>query len=152
MNNYITKLITLTILFFILGACGIEKGAVTEKKEVVEEEKKVEINKELKLNNIMVELDNVYVEGSNMRLPFWWSHWDSNDKIHLGVLVYPIVSQNGEELEYEDNGDTLLRQTEKGVDSRVELEYTLQDDSPVEIRFKTTADDPIEESVSVDIK
>lgn len=117
-----------------------------------EEEKTIEINKEIELDNINIGIENVYIEDGKIRFGFWWNHWSSKDSVHFTVLAYPIVEQNGKELGQEDKNNTLLRQTEKGVDSRVDLEYELIDDSPVTITFKTTTDDPIEETIEVDIE
>lgn len=122
-----------------------------KKESNTDEEKKIEINKEMELENIKISLENAYVKDSKLSFGFWWSHWATNDKAHFSVFAYPVVTQDGEELEQEDNKDSLLKQTEKGVDSRVDLEYELIDDSPVEIKFKTTSEDPKEETIEVDI-
>lgn len=146
----------------LLVACGSKEDEKTMESDEVEqdvsgdkdesEEKVIELNKEIELDNINIKIENVYVEDDKIRFGFWWNHWASNDKIHFSVLAYPVVEQAGEELEQEDKNDSLLKQTEKGVDSRVDLEYELIDDSPVTIKFKTTSDDPSEESFEVDIE
>ena len=120
-------------------------------KETPEEKKTINVNEEIELGNINIDIENAYVENNVLSFGFWWNHWASNEKIHFSVLAYPVVSQNGNELEMQDDKDTLLKQTAKGVDSRVDLKYELEDDSPVEIKFKTTSDDPEEESITIDI-
>jgi len=133
-----------------------EEPKKDKKKESTEKEKPekqtIKVDKEIELGNINLRLENVYVEGNELSFGFWWNHWASNDKVHFSYFAYPVVTQNGEELEQQDDKDTLLRQTAKGVDSRVELKYKLKDDSPVEIKFKTTTDNPEEEIITVDIK
>src|SRR5699024_7630340 len=113
-----------------------------------------DINKKIEFDMCTLKLDieSVYVEGNTLSLGFWWNYWSSYDEAHFLLFAYPVVKQNGEELEEVDEKDSLLRQTKKGVDSREDLEYELKDDSPVEIKIKTTSDDPEEEVIEIDIK
>lgn len=119
-----------------------------------EKEQVIEVNEviEFEHGNLNIELQNVYIEDDKLIFGFWWNHWASNDKVHFSYFAYPVVKQDGQELSQEDKGDTLLRQTDKGVDSRVDLEYKLIDDSPIEITIKTASDDPEEETIEIDIK
>lgn len=130
----------------------VAKEEDTEKQEPKEpEEKKIEVDKEIELDKINIKLENVYVKDNELKFGFWWNHWATNDKAHFSVFAYPVITQNGEELELQDDKDTLLKQTEKGVDSRVDLKVELQDDSPVEIKFKTTSDNPEEEVINIEL-
>src|SRR5690625_5128415 len=103
-------------------------------KETPEEKKTINVNEEIELGNINIDIENAYVEDNELSFGFWWNHLASNEKRHFSVLAYPVVSQNGHELEMQDDKDTLLKQTAKGVESRVDLKYDLEDDSPVEIK------------------
>lgn len=135
-----------------------EEEEATEDEPVAEQEdegvtdKEIEVNEEIELGNITIKLENVYIKDNELSFGFWWNHWASNDEVHFSYFAYPVVTQNGVELEQQDEKDSLLRQTQKGVDSRVDLKYELEDDSPVEIKFKTTSDDPEEEIINIDVK
>ena len=125
-----------------------------EEEEPQEEEQTIEINKEIEfdIGNLTLDIESVYVEGNTLSFGFWWNYWSSYDEAHFLLFAYPVVTQGGEELEEVDEKDSLLRQTKKGVDSRVDLEYELKNDSPVEIKIKTTSDEPEEEVIEIDIK
>src|SRR5699024_5117813 len=125
-----------------------------EKEETQEKKKTIDINKEIEfdMGNLTLDIESVYIENNTMSFGFWWNYWSSYDEAHFLLFAYPVVTQDGEELEEVDEKDSLLRQTKKGVDSRVDLEYELEDDSPVEIKIKTTSDEPEEEVIEVDIK
>lgn len=132
-----------------------EQNEKEDKEEQEEsEEKIIEINKEIEfdMGNLTIELENVYVEDDTLSFGYWWNYWSSYDKAHFLLFAYPVVKQGGEELEEVDEKDSLLKQTKKGVNSRVDLEYELIDDSPVEIIFKTATDNPEEETIEVDIE
>ena len=132
-----------------------ETEEVDKKEEELQEKKQtIDINKEIEfdMGNLTLDIESVYIENNTMSFGFWWNYWSSYDEAHFLLFAYPVVKQNGEELEEIDKKDTLIRQTKKGVDSRVDLEYELKDDSPVEIKIKTTSDDPEEEVIEVDIK
>src|SRR5699024_7851885 len=108
---------------------------------------------EFDIGNVNIEVQTVNVEGESLTVPIWWNHWAGNKKVHLTALVYPVVKQDGEELKEVDGGDSLLKKKDKGVDGRAKVTYELVDDStPVDIKFKTTAYDPEEESFEVNIK
>lgn len=125
-----------------------------EEEEPQEKEQTIDINKEIEfdIGNLTLDIESVYVEGNTLSFGFWWNYWSSYDEAHFLMFAYPVVKQNGKELEEIDEKDSLIRQTKKGVDSRVDLEYELEDDSPVEIKIKTTSDDPEEEVIEIDIK
>ena len=131
-----------------------EEGKESKEKPTEKEEQTIDINKEIEfdMGNLTLDIESVYVEDNTLSFGFWWNYWSSYDEAHFLLFAYPVVTQNGEELEEIDKKDTLIRQTKKGVDSRVDLEYELKDDSPVEIKLKTTSDDPEEEVIEIDIK
>lgn len=118
-----------------------------------DEELKIEVNKEFEFEygGLKLGIQTVKVVDNKLSFGFWWNHWAGNEDVHFSYFAYPIVEQNGESLEYEDKNDSLLRQRPKGVDGRVDLEYKLIDDSPVTIKFKTTSDNPEEESFEVEL-
>lgn len=125
-----------------------------EEEEPQEKEQTIDVNKEMEfdIGNLTLDIETVYIENNTLSFGFWWNYWSSYDEAHFLLFAYPVVTQGGEELEEVDEKDSLLRQTKKGVDSRVDLEYELEDDSPVEIKIKTTSDDPEEEVIEIDIK
>lgn len=168
------KLLSLFLLAFvlILSACGsdepeketpkeaeepVEKEVKkTEPEEDVKEEPKentIKVDEEIELRNLNFNIQTITIEKDKVTIPMNWNHWASNEKVHLTVLAYPVVKQGDDELEMTGGEDSLLRQTAKGVDSRIEVEYQLIDDeTPITITMKTTADDPEEDSITVDIK
>lgn len=100
-----------------------------------------------------IDLQTVKVEDDELSVWAWWYHGATREKVHFSVLATLSVLQNGEYLDIVEGEDTFLRQTGYGVDSNLDVKYKLIDkDSPVEIRFRTTTDDPEEESVTIDIK
>src|SRR5699024_8195772 len=107
---------------------------------------------EFDMGNLTLDIESVYIENNTMSFGFWWNYWSSYDEAHFLLFAYPVVTQGGEELEEVDEKDSLLRQTKQGVDSRVALEYEMKNDSPVEIKIKTTSDEPEEEVIEIDIK
>lgn len=127
-----------------------DKAAETKDKP---KENTIKVDEEIELRNLNFKIQTVTIEGDKVTVPISWSHWASNEKVHLTVLAYPVVKQGDDELEVIGGEDSLLRQTAKGVDSRVEVEYQLIDDeTPITITMKTTSDDPEEDSITVDIK
>lgn len=136
------RMLLLMVMIMLLGACGSND----------DDTKKIKLDKEIELDNVKIEVEQLRVNDDELTLPFWWSHWASNDKVHFQALAYVVVKQDDEELKATDKNDTLLKQTSKGVKSRVELKYELVDDSPVDITFKTVDDDPEEYGMTVDIK
>src|SRR5699024_2484532 len=107
--------------------------------EPQEKKQTIDVNKEIEfvMGNLTLDIESVYVEDNTMSVGFWWNYWSSYDEAHFLLFAYPVVTPDGEELEEVEEKDSLLRQTKKGVVSRVDLEYELEDDSPVEIKIKT---------------
>jgi len=125
--------------------------AAKEKEE--QKESTIKVDEEIELRNLNFKIQTVTIENDKVTVPMSWNHWASNEKIHLTALAYPVVKQGDDELEMIGGEDSLLRQTAKGVDSRIEVEYQLIDDeTPITITMKTTSDDPEEGSITVDIK
>src|SRR5699024_2215943 len=126
----------------------------SKEKSKEKEEQTIEINKEIEfdIGNLTLDIESVYIENNTMSFGFWWNYWSSYDEAHFLLFAYPVVKHNGEELEEIDKKDTLIRQTKKGVDSRVDFKYELEDDSPVEIKIKTTSYEHEEEVIEIDIK
>lgn len=161
------KLMVLIILMFGLFACSDEDGAEpVEQKETneaeeekktdeakEEKEKKIDINEDIEIGKVSIDLKSVTVKNDKLNVFAWWFHGAAREKIHFSVLATMSVLQDGEYLEVTDGEDTFLRQTDYGVDSNLDVEYQLIDDKePVEIRFRTTTDDPDEETIQVDIQ
>lgn len=129
----------------------VEEDNGNETKEELRQ-KKIDINKEIKLGNVTIDLQNVTIEGDKLSIWAWWFHGAGREKIHFSVLATLSVLQDGEYLDVTDGEDTLLRQTDYGVDSNIDIEYQLLDnETPVEIRFRTTTDEPEEETIEIDI-
>lgn len=145
-------LLLLLSVLLLLVACGNEEEAEETKEKPQDGEQAIKVDEEYELGNVKIEVELVKIDEDELTLPFWWSHWATNDKAHFEALAYVTVKQDGDELKATDKNDTLLKQTSKGVDSRIELKYELIDDSPVDITFKTTSDDPEEDGMTVDIK
>ena len=166
------KLILLIMASIMLAACSsdgeeikeqevkeetkeTEETEETEVEEVEEEskDKKIDINKEIKIGNVNIDLKSAQVEDDKLSVFAWWFHGAAREKIHFSVLATMSVLQDGEYLEVIDGEDTFLRQTDYGVDSNLDVEYQLIDDkTPVEIRFRTTTDDPEEETITIEIE
>src|SRR5699024_10348152 len=100
-----------------------ETEEVDKKEEEEPQEKKqtIDINKEIEfdMGNLTLDIESVYVKDNTLSFGFWWNYWSSYDEAHFLLFAYPVVTQDGEELEEVDEKDSLLRQTKKGVDSRV---------------------------------
>src|SRR5699024_885082 len=133
-----------------------ETEEVDKKEEEEPQEKKqtIDINKEIEfdIGNVTLDIESVYIENNKMSFGFWWNYWSSYDEAHIMLFAYPVVKKSGEAVDEVNEKDSLHRQTKKGVESRVDLEYELEYDSPVEIKIKTTSDDPEEEVIEIDIK
>lgn len=130
------------------------KEEVEGMEEEEHQEQTIDVNKEMEfdMGNLTLDIESIYIEDNTLSLGFWWNYWSSYEEAHFLLFAYPVVMQNGEELEEVDKKESLLKQTEKGVDSRVDLEYELEDDSPVEIKIKTTSDDPEEETITIELE
>src|SRR5699024_6375562 len=142
--------IMFVVVLFMVGCSDSSSESNSNKGESV---KTIKVGKEFDIGNVNIEVQTVKVSDDTITVPVWWSHWAGDKKVHLTALAYPIVTQDGEELKEVDGGDSLLKQKDKGVDGRAKVTYELLDDStPVEIKFKTTADEPEEESIAVELE
>ena len=142
-------LILLIIPMFLFGCSSADGKDDSEN----DDDKTIKVNQEFDIGNVNIEIQTVKVSDDTITVPIWWSHWAGDKKVHLTALAYPIVTQDGEELKEVDGGDSLLKQKDKGVEGRAKVTYELLDDStPVEIKFKTTADEPEEESIAVELE
>lgn len=131
----------------------VEQAEQEDAEEVEQKEKKIEINKDIEIGNVAIDLRSVTVDDDKLSVFAWWFHGAAREKIHFSVLATISVSQDGEELEIIDGEDTLLRQTDYGVDSNLKLKYQLIDkETPVDIRFRTTTDDPEEETITIELE
>lgn len=147
----IKRLIGLIILLVALVGCS--DGSAESNDNEGESVKTIKVNKEFEIGNVNIEIQTVKVDDGSITIPIWWSHWAGNEKVHLTALAYPVITQGGKELKEIDGGDSLLKKKSKGVDDRAKVTYELIDEhTPVEIEFKTTADEPEEEAFTVDIE
>lgn len=129
------------------------EGEAVEKKKAEKKKRSIDVNKEIELNGVSIEVQSVSIEDGKITVPIWWSHWVSNEKTHLSLLVIPAAYQGNEPLEMIDGEDTLIRQRKKGVDDRAVVEFELVDnETPIEIKFIETTDEAKEESITVEIK
>jgi len=146
---YMKKVLFL-FMIVLLTACG---GSGEEKEETEETKQTYEINEEFEFDygNLDLELQNIYVEDGELKFGIWWKHWATNDKIHFEYFAHVKVEQNGEALERIDDNDSTLKQIEKGVIGKVELEYQLKDDSPISIEVFTLGEDQESHTIEVEL-
>ena len=126
----------------------------TKEETVVEpKSKKIDIDKEIKIGKVNIDLKSVKIEDNKISVYAWWFHGAGREKIHFSVLATMSALQDGEYLKVTQGEDTFLRKTDYGVNSNLDVEYELIDDkTPVEIRFRTTTDDPEEETITIELE
>lgn len=126
-----------------------------EKVKAAEEEKEpqketIKVNKETKLGKVGIDLKSVTIEEDRLSVHAIWNHEAVREKIHFSVLATMSVYQGGEHLKIIDGEDTFLKGAAYMVDSKLDVKYQLIDNkTPIEVRFKTTTDDPEEEAFEI---